>query len=373
MKKSADCLIIGAGLIGMLTARELAEAGLRVLLLDRGRAGGESSWAGGGILSPLYPWRCPAPVTELVRWSQRRYPALAEALFSATGVDPQWTDSGLLILEPEEADQALAWARLHGVEMEKVDAAACLCLEPSLGSVPAGGLWLPGVAQIRNPRLIAALKADLERLGVLLLEHDEVRRLHYEKGRVSGARSRGGMVVEAPRIVIAGGAWSSALLQHLGIDLHVFPVRGQMLLFRGVPGMLRRIVLARGHYAIPRRDGHILVGSSVEEAGFDKAVTADVRDELLAAARALVPALADCPLVRHWAGLRPGSRTGLPVIGPVPGIEGLYLNTGHFRNGVVLGPASARLLADLILARSPIIEAAPFAVTCQAEFASDFL
>ncbi len=373
MKKSADCLIIGAGLIGMLTARELARAGLRVLLLDRGRAGGESSWAGGGILSPLYPWRCHAPVTELVRWSQRRYPALADALFSATGVDPQWTASGLLILEQGEADEALAWARLHDVEMEKVDAAACLRLEPALGSAPEGGLWLPGVAQIRNPRLIAALKDDLGRLGVLLHEHEEVRELHRENGRVVGARTRGGMVIEVPRIVIAGGAWSSALLQHLGIDLRVFPVRGQMLLFRGVPGMLRRIVLAHGHYAIPRRDGHILVGSSVEEAGFDKAVTADVRDELLAAARALVPALADCPLVRHWAGLRPGSRSGLPVIGPVPGIEGLYLNTGHFRNGVVLGPASARLLADLILARTPVVEPAPFAVAHQAEFAADFL
>ena len=138
------------------------------------------------------------------------------------------------------------------------------------------------------------------------------------------------------------------------------PVRGQMLLFGAEPGIISRIVLDRGHYVIPRRDGNVLMGSTLEYTGFHKETTDEALAELSAIAVNRFPVLKDYPITRQWAGLRPGSPQGVPYIGPFPGIEGLYVNSGHFRNGVVLSPASARLLADLVLDRPPIVPPEPY-------------
>ncbi len=373
MKEQTDCLIVGAGLIGMLTAWELRQRGFSVTLLDKGSVGGESSWAGGGILSPLYPWRYPPAVNALARWSQEHYARLAERLYENTGIDPQWTPSGLLILDSDEREEALHWSRSYHVSLEIVDDARCRQLEPQLGKVPDSALWLPGVAQIRNPRFLQALRKDLTMQGVVLHEHEAVLALLHEKGRIKGVRTALGRDIGAPLVVVAGGAWSGQILEALGIKLAIYPVRGQMLLYRAPAGLVSHIVMKGGRYLIPRRDGHVLAGSSVEEVGFDKSTTEEMKEVLHKAARALVPALADCPLIRHWAGLRPGSADGVPVIGAVPHLEGLYVNSGHFRNGVVLGPASARLLAALVTGETPIVDPRPYGVASQAVLPADFL
>jgi glycine oxidase len=354
-----DCIIIGGGLIGMLTARELAAGGAAVTVLDRGRTGGEASWAGGGILSPLYPWRYADPVSELAAWSQARYPELAGELAEESGIDPQWTRSGLLMLGVEDADLAQAWAGRWGATLEPLDGSAVAACEPALSGSLAEGLWMPDVAQVRNPRLVQALRGSLERRGVRLREGVDVTGLVVSHGRVQGVDTEGGRLA-AGAVLMAAGAWSPALLAEAGIGLDVQPVRGQMILFRGSPGLLNRIVLDHGRYVIPRRDGRVLAGSTLEYVGFDKATTTAALDDLKAAAVGLVPALAQLPLERQWAGLRPGSPTGVPFIGAVDGIDGLYVNTGHFRNGVVLGPASARLAADLLLGRSPVVDPQPY-------------
>lgn len=355
----SDCLVIGGGLIGLLTARELSRAGWRVEVLERGAAGRESSWAGGGILSPLYPWRLPEPIHRLASWSQRHYPEIAEALRARTGVDPEWTRSGLLVLESDEAPQARRWAAEHGAELHVLeDASAIRAIEPACRPGD-GALWMPGLAHIRNPRLIAALVRELVSDGVILREGVEVQEILLDHGAARGVRTAQG-VSEAHAVIVAGGAWSRGLLEPLGMRLDIMPVRGQMLLYRAEPGMIGRMVMRDGHYVIPRRDGHVLVGSTVEHVGFDKSSTAAACRELKAAAADLVPALAGCGIERQWAGLRPGSSTGVPFIGPAPGVDGLYVNAGHYRNGVVLGPASARLMADLMLHRECIVDPAPY-------------
>jgi glycine oxidase len=154
------------------------------------------------------------------------------------------------------------------------------------------------------------------------------------------------------RVVVAAGAWSAGLLADFMPVLPVSPVRGQMIQFAASPDLLRHIVLANGHYLIPRRDGLILAGSTLEYSGFDKDTTREARDTLVDFPTQLLPGLGDCAVVNHWAGLRPGKSDGIPVIGGHPEIKGLYLNTGHFRNGVVMAPASAQLLLDIMMGRT---------------------
>ena len=353
-----DCIIVGAGIIGMLSARALHDAGLEVCVLERSAAGRESSWAGGGILSPLYPWRYPAPVSRLARASQRVYPQLAETLARESGIDPEYRCSGLLMLDAGEQDRARAWAAEYDVRIELPAGDRIPALEPAL-AVREAGVLFPDVGQVRNPRLVRALRRSLEVRGIPVREHRTVEGIAVEDGRVRGVVTAEG-VLPARAVVVAGGAWSAGLLAQTGIRLPVEPVRGQMILYRAEPGMLRHIVLHRGRYLIPRRDGRILFGSTLERVGFDKSTTAEARTSLCTDAESLLPALAGCRIEHHWAGLRPGSPAGVPFIGEHPGIRQLFVNTGHFRNGVVLAPASVQLLTELVLGHTPSLDPAPY-------------
>lgn len=354
-----EIVVVGGGLIGMMCARELAQEGMQVTLVERGKAGGEASWAGGGILSPLYPWRYPDPVNVLAHWSQQIYPALAEALREESGIDPEWTGSGLLVLEAEEKAAAQQWAAQFHTHLEICDQTQVQALEPALGVAVDEALWLPNVAQVRNPRLIQALRGAVLKAGVRLREHTGVNGLRIHADRVQGVETTQGFIA-ADRVLVAGGAWTAGLLAATGLAVAVEPVRGQMLLFQAASSLLQRISLYQGRYVIPRRDGHILVGSTLERVGFDKSITAPAREDLYQAALTLVPELAACSLERQWAGLRPGSPAGVPYVGPHPHCEGLYVNAGHYRNGVILGPASVRLLVDQLLERASFTDPKPY-------------
>ncbi len=351
---------MGGGLTGLLLARELALSGVEVTVIERGKLAQESSWAGGGILSPLYPWRYPEPVTALASWSQRFYAGLAADIQSQSGIDPEFIQSGLLMLAPEEPNEALSWGHQHDVELQQVSSAEANAIEPQLG-IESDGIWMPQIAQIRNPRFLQALIKACEGLGVKFIEFSPVEQLIIQDERIIGVKTSAD-AFRAESVVVASGAWSQQLLSTLGTNLEVEPVKGQMLLYLAEPDLLQRIVLVEGRYVIPRRDGHILVGSTMEYSGFDKSTTDEARQALQAAAEKIVPALRNYPVVNHWAGLRPGSTYGIPYISQHPKIVNLFVSAGHFRNGVAMGPASARLLADLILERDPILELYPYKI-----------
>ncbi len=358
---SKQVVVVGGGVIGLLTAFNLAAKVGHVVVCDQGEVGRESSWAGGGIVSPLYPWRYSPAVTALAHWSQDFYPQLGERLFASTGVDPEVHTTGLYWLDLDDEAQALAWAEREQRPLSAVDISAAYDAVPVLGPGFKRAIYMAGVANVRNPRLVKSLKAALLAMpNVTLREHCQITGFVQQGGRVTGVQTADGELA-AEEVVLSAGAWSGDLLRTLGLALPVEPVKGQMILFKCAEDFLPSMVLAKGRYAIPRRDGHILVGSTLEHAGYDKTPTGDALQSLKASAVELLPELEGATVVAHWAGLRPGSPEGIPYIGPVPGHAGLWLNCGHYRNGLVLAPASCQLFTDLLSGAEPIIDPAPYA------------
>ena len=354
----AHVTVVGGGIIGLLAARELRAAGLDVTVLDRGEIGREASWAGSGILSPLHPWRQPQAVQPLSLWSQRAYPDLAAALAAESGIDPELLPSGLLLPDCTDAAAAQAWASRWQVPLESLDAAALRRAEPALAPHCAG-LLLPQVAQIRNPRLMRALRVALQRAGVAFEEHCEVLGFAQREARIAALDTRHGRR-PVDVLLVTTGAWSGELLRACGLTLPITPVRGQILALQTQPGLVRHVVLAEDHYLVPRRDGLVLAGSTVEHVGFDKTLSPSTAAALRAAAARLVPALAGAPQVAHWAGLRPGSPDGTPYIGRHPQFENTYVSAGHYRSGLTLAPASAALVSALITGQRPPLDGAAY-------------
>ena len=332
---SSSAVVIGGGIVGLLTAFELLRAGVRVTLLERGALARQASWAGGGLLSPLYPWRVEEALWMLAAESMAMYPALCEQLFSETGIDPEWAPSGLLMFDADQIEPGRLWADQQGLESAIVTA-----------GVGPPALHMPWVAQVRNPRLCQAVVAALQQRGVTLVQQAGEVRLRVTGGRAAAVTEQ--CEWQADHIVVCAGAWTAGLLDSVGWMLPIRPVRGQMLLLRGAAGQIPSILLRDGRYLIPRRDGRVLVGSTIENVGFEQATTAAARQELLSFAKALVPACGEMPIEAHWAGLRPGSPEGIPVIAQHPSVGNLYVNAGHHRYGLTMAPASARRLVDLL-------------------------
>jgi glycine oxidase len=362
MSKAYDFILLGGGISGLLTARELSQDGHRVAIIDIGEIGRESSWAGGGILLPLYPWRQAPCISELVMASLEIYPGLVEELLTQTGIDPEFVVSGLLVCKNPDLDRALDWCHRHHIRQQPASHEQF----PQIQSRFDNPLWLPDIAQARNPRLLTALKTFLEQQGVTFFDHCQIDNIEYHHHKISRLTA-GQQVFDCGHLIITAGAWTSRLFQTLLPAMspppEIKPVKGQMLLFETKPNLLPCMVLDNDRYLIPRRDGKILAGSTVEDAGFDKQTSETSKQQLSEFATSLLPPLKNASITHHWAGLRPGSAEGIPCIGKHPEIDNLSVNAGHFRNGLGMGPASARLLADLILGREPLLNPEPFQFT----------
>ena len=338
-----ECIVIGAGIIGLATAEALLERGVSVTLLERGSVGQESSWAGGGILSPLCPWDYAEPVTQLTGYSASLYKDWVRRLHDASGLDPEYVISGMRILPPVKADIALQWCKTHQVNIVQHENA----------------LWLPDVAQVRNPRLLHALRVRVGALGGHILEQCAVTGFSAQSGRIQAVNTTSG-IRRADHFIVTAGAWSREVMGDHALGLDIRPVLGQMLLFKCEEPPLPHILLQEDFYLIPRRDGHLLAGSTLEETGFAKIISQKAREHLLQRARNLLPRLQNTQPVRQWAGLRPASPHNIPVIGRHPHLDNLYINSGHFRYGVTMAPASAQIVANELDGSAQPLDIAPY-------------
>ncbi|MEQ1592256.1 MAG: glycine oxidase ThiO [Thiobacillaceae bacterium] len=345
-----NVLIIGAGVSGLSVALTLLQRGDQVTLLERGQVGAESSWAGGGILSPLLPWDYSSAVSALALRSMVAYPAWIKHIEALSGLETEYWRCGMLAQDCAATEATLAWCAEHDLACELIAAA-------TPASKPA--LRLPGIAQVRNPRLVAALLKAVKTLGGRVIEHAQVTALTTQSSRATGAVTAGATYT-ADRIILASGAWAGTGLENLPAVPNIRPVRGQMLLYKLEPGTLDTILYRNGTYLIPRRDGHVLAGSTLEDAGFDKSTTAEAHDYLHGEASSMLPVLSDMKPVQQWSGLRPGSPDNIPVIDRHPDFDNVFVNTGHFRYGVTMAPASAELLLDLMEGNMPSIDPAPY-------------
>jgi glycine oxidase len=351
MHRSGDIIILGGGVIGLTTAYFLAKEGISVILCEQGAVGKEASWAGAGILPPSNLEHAQLPVDCLRGLSGAIFPNLSRELHERTGIDNGYVCCGGLefMCQSKHAD-AHEWHGL-GVTEKLLADEDVIALEPALAPSLGPAVLLEGMAQLRNPRHLQALAAAcLATKKVVIHEQTSVESLVVEGNRVKGVCTSS-EILDGGAVLVAAGAWTDRLLEPFGCRLGIEPIRGQITLLNPGAVILRRILLWGAQYLVPRLDGRVLIGSTEECAGFDKSTTAAGIGSLLGLGVKLVPSLASAAIERTWAGLRPGSPDGLPFIGPVPGIDNLYVGAGHFRAGIQLSPGTALLLTEMILGR----------------------
>jgi glycine oxidase len=362
--------IIGAGIVGLAIAWRLAARGVSVQVFDRGAAGAGASHAAAGMLAACAEAEPgEEALVALGRESQARWPAFAAELLEVSGIDVELRPEGTLLLALTADDQArlshqLVFQQKLGLPLQWISAAETRRREPHLAGKLAGAVFSPEDTQVDNRKLVGALRVAAEAAGASITEYRAVSAISSRGGRVDGIVLADGSKVAADVVVLAAGAWSRSID---GLDPQlrppVRPIKGQMLALRTDPAapLLTHVVWAPGAYLVPRRDGRLLVGATVEEKGYDTSLTAGGMLSLLEAAWRAVPAIEDLPIDEMWVGHRPGSRDDAPILGAGP-IDGLIYATGHHRNGILLAPITADTIARLAL--DDVVDAAirPFGI-----------
>lgn len=363
-------VVIGAGVIGLGIAWRLAARGAAVAVFDKGAAGAGASHAAAGMLAACAEAEPgEEALVALGRASQTRWPAFAAELEQASGIDVGLRAEGTLVLALTADDQArlghqLVFQQQLGLPLQWISAAETRRREPHLAGKLAGAVFSPQDTQVDNRKLAAALRIAAETAGASINEHRGVNAISSHAGRADGIVLADGTKIAADVVVLAAGAWSRDIAG-VAPELRppVRPIKGQMLALRMDPSaaLLSHVVWAPGAYLVPRRDGRLLVGATVEEKGYDTSLTAGGILTLLEAAWRAVPAVEELPIEEMWVGHRPGSRDDAPILGAGP-IEGLIYATGHHRNGILLAPITADAIARLVLdgAADPAIR--PFGI-----------
>ncbi|MGZ6507130.1 MAG: glycine oxidase ThiO [Tumebacillaceae bacterium] len=361
-----DTLIIGGGVIGCSIAYELAKRGCKPLVIDKDVLGSQATSAGAGMLGAQVEMHQPGAMFELGLASRSLFPELQQELLDIGGVDIELQTPGIFRVAVDEADrhdllERQRWQQAHGqraIWMEDEEMRREL---GDLVSTTYGALYLPDDHQVRNPQLMHALSSSAKKLGARFMEQTAMIGFCTENGAVVGVKTINGEI-RADRVIIAAGAWSGLLANQMGLDVPIFPVKGQSFFLNAYAPPTPYTIFTHGCYILPKRNGQIYVGATEEEAGFDRRPNLGSLAWLSSRATELMPKIGQLPFDKPIAGLRPGSADGLPFLGAVPGVEGLYVASGHFRNGVLLSAITGKVMAELLTGDTPSIDLQPFAV-----------
>ena len=348
--KSVETIVVGAGVIGMMSAWQLAKAGQQVLLIDANDLGQQASRCAAGMIGAQLEVAEPGPFFTLCKESRAMFPDLAEELRSLTGIDIELDRHGILWLSTSEKEKTAllerqAWQDVQGASSTWLPQDEVCQREPFLRH-QQGALHMHEDTQVRATAMVAALSQVVRQTCQVVLG-EAVTSLSPQTGGVMVTTQRA--VYHAARVVIANGAYAKPLLQAVGITYDVFPVKGQACLLAPVsPRTLKHTVYHDHGYLVPKRDGTILVGATANlDAGFQTTITVNETATLLSKAQQLLPALADAVVLDVWAGLRPGNAVGHPLIGATDATSRVIVATGHYRNGLLLAPITASIVTTI--------------------------
>jgi glycine oxidase len=343
-----DVVVIGGGLMGCSVAYQLAKQGAEVTVLERSVPGAEASSAAAGILGPSVESFEDALALQLGRRSRELHAELADELDELFGVDVGFRRCGVLkvALQEDEVsllDRQAESLRVQGVRCERLSGEELRREEPSIHPEVLGGLSIDEDAQVEPRKLLAAVALGAEQEGVHFRTGSTVHAVESEGGKVRAVRLANERI-EAERVVVAAGSWTT---QIPGLPISpesIFPVRGQMITTHTRPRLFRHVVFGAGGYVVTRPDGHVLCGSTMEHVGFTRGISFGGMADVIAKATRIAPSLADAPVNAHWSSFRPGTPDGLPLVGETH-IEGLFVASGHYRNGILLAPLTAELIS----------------------------
>ncbi len=363
--KQMDLAVLGGGAVGLSIAYEAANRGKSVVLIDRAVGILKASWAGAGILTPANRKTAVEPLEQLRALSNERHESLAKELLQLTGIDNEHTRCGALIAARSSGDLAslvgseLQWKQ-EEIEFEVCDVEKIQRIMNGYAvnlNTQAAKRWvhLPDERRIRNSRHLKALRDGCRRHGVEIVETTDCPRLKHHANRITEIITEIG-AIDVQNVCVAAGSWTSELTDSIGVSIQTTPVRGQMVLFKLAEPLFREVFYEGSLYLVPRNDGHVLAGSTLEEVGFDASNTDEGVANLIEFASRWFPGLNRDSVVQTWAGLRPATHDGFPYIGRMPEFENGYVATGHFRSGLQLSTGTAMVLMDLMDGVVPCVD-----------------
>ena len=330
--------VVGGGVIGCISAIEIKKQGFDVTVFDQSFIGHGSSWAAGGILFPLMPWDYLKKVYDLCKSSAQYYEQLSKDLIHKTGIDPQFQESGLTIIDPLNIEEIQKWCRQNNIETS-TNKTTC-----------QRKIILKKIFQIRPPRLMKALRKYMETIGINIIENKKIISFDANKGEIKSCTTSDGKVFIAEAFLLSSGAWTSNILEEYRDN--VFPIKGQMIQYPNTGLRLENILYEDGFYLIPRRDGVLIAGSTLEKVGFNTQENIKNINNLKRKAEKIIPELKTIKITKSWHGFRPGTVDNIPITEKHKDYNNLFLNFGHHRYGVAMAPQSARIITDLITVKA---------------------
>jgi glycine oxidase len=358
-------IVIGGGIIGCSVAWRLSAEGVATTVLERGRVGQEASWAAAGMIAPQAEAEGPGPFFDFCMKARDAFDGIVDRLVRDGGVDPEYDRAGILYValdgdERAQLERRARWQRSVGAPLEELSGAEARRVEPMLSPEALYAIHMPTNRRTDNRKLTQAYAAAARKAGAEFVEGARVEGLALRGERAIGVLMDGGSIREADVVVNAAGAWAGEIrgLEADRVKLH--PVRGQILCFEVAPGTIGPALFSLRGYVVPRRDGRLLAGSTMEEAGYNKSVTLAGLDKIARGAATIVPTLGASAFREAWAGLRPATRDLMPVLGFSPSVSNVLWAAGHFRSGILLSAITGEIIADLVQGRRPAVELGAF-------------